>query len=111
LTPGERITDTDLRGGWVGSSFSLDAEARGNILKPFLLTEGFEGIVRQSIMDRRYAYTNGFVVSAEGLDVFRLGVIATGGKMNSSGNLSFVKETLVRRMLGSRIPKEWDRFG
>jgi hypothetical protein len=95
----------------VGSSFSLDAEARGNILKPFLLTEGFEGTVKQSLMDRRYAYTNGFVVSAEGLDVFRLGVIATGGNINSSGNLSFVKEILVRRVLGSEVPKDWDRFG
>jgi hypothetical protein len=27
-----------------------------------------------------YAYSNGFVVLAEGLDIFRPGVMATGGK-------------------------------
>jgi hypothetical protein len=31
----------------------------------------------------------------EGLDVFRLGAIATGGRMIPSGNLSFGKRTLI----------------
>jgi hypothetical protein len=38
---------------------------------------------------------NGYVVLAEGLDVFTAGAIASGGKMNPSGNLSFTKTTLV----------------
>jgi hypothetical protein len=42
------------------------------------------------------AYGNGFVVLADGLDVFSLGAAATGGKMNPSGSLSFTKRTLVR---------------
>jgi hypothetical protein len=33
-----------------------------------------------------YAYANRFVVSAKGLDMFRLGTIATGGNLNPSGN-------------------------
>jgi hypothetical protein len=41
------------------------------------------------------AYANGFVVLAEGLDMFRLGAVATGGNMNLSGNLSFTKINLV----------------
>jgi hypothetical protein len=47
-----------------------------------------------------YAYGNGFVVLAEGLDMFRLGAIATGGNMNTSGNLSFTKRSLVGWMSG-----------
>jgi hypothetical protein len=43
----------------------------------------------------RYACANGFVVLAEGLDVFRRGAVATGGNMNPSGNLSCTKRTLV----------------
>jgi hypothetical protein len=42
-----------------------------------------------------YAYANGIVVLAEGLDMFRLRAIATGGKVNPTGNLSFTKTTLV----------------
>jgi hypothetical protein len=42
-----------------------------------------------------YAYANGFVALGEGLDVFILGAIATGGKMVSSANLSFMKITLL----------------
>jgi hypothetical protein len=42
-----------------------------------------------------YAYVNGFLALAEGLDVFILGVIAAGGNMNPSGNLSFTKRALV----------------
>jgi hypothetical protein len=38
---------------------------------------------------------NGFAVMAEDLDVFRLGDIATGGKMIASGNFSFAKRTSV----------------
>jgi hypothetical protein len=34
-----------------------------------------------------YAYVNGIVVSAEGLDMFRQGATATGGRMIPSGNL------------------------
>jgi hypothetical protein len=42
-----------------------------------------------------YAYTNGLIVLVYGLDMFRLGAIVTGGKMNTSANLSFTKRTLV----------------
>jgi hypothetical protein len=42
-----------------------------------------------------YSYTNGFVVLAEHLDMFRLGPIATGGKVKPSDNLSLRKRTLV----------------
>jgi hypothetical protein len=38
---------------------------------------------------------------AEGLDIFILGPIATGGRMIPSGNLSFSKRTLVGWMSGS----------
>jgi hypothetical protein len=41
--------------------------------------------------NRGYAYANGFVVLAEGLDLFRLWRVATGGKINLSGNLFFMK--------------------
>jgi hypothetical protein len=43
----------------------------------------------------RYAYASGFVVLAEGLDMFRIGAIVTDGNMNTSGNLSFKKISLV----------------
>jgi hypothetical protein len=33
---------------------------------------------------------------AEGLDMFRLGATATGGRMIPLGNLSFAKRALVR---------------
>jgi hypothetical protein len=46
-------------------------------------------------------YINGFVVLAEGLDIFRLEAIAAGGKMNSSGNFSYKKQTLVEWKSGS----------
>jgi hypothetical protein len=42
-----------------------------------------------------YSYTNGFVVLAEHLDMFRLGPIATGGKVKPSDNLTLTKRTLV----------------
>jgi hypothetical protein len=48
-----------------------------------------------------YAYTNWFAVLAEGPDVLILGSTATGGKMNSSGNLSFTKRTLIGWVSGS----------
>jgi hypothetical protein len=38
---------------------------------------------------------------AEGLDVFRLGPISTGGKMNPFDNLSFTKINFVGWMPGS----------
>jgi hypothetical protein len=44
-----------------------------------------------------YAYVNGFVV----IHMFRLGTIATGGIINSPGNLSFTKRSLVGWMSGS----------
>jgi hypothetical protein len=31
----------------------------------------------------------------EGLDTFKLGAVATGGRMIPSGNMSFTKRTLV----------------
>jgi hypothetical protein len=37
----------------------------------------------------------------EGLHMFRLGAIATGGKVNPSGNLFFMKRTMVGWMSGS----------
>jgi hypothetical protein len=40
----------------------------------------------------RYAYANGFNVLAEGLDMFRLGVIASGKNMNLSGNFVFYEK-------------------
>jgi hypothetical protein len=46
------------------------------------------------------AYDNGFVVLAEGRDIFTLGAIAVGGNMNPSGNLSFAKNTLVGWICG-----------
>jgi hypothetical protein len=45
-----------------------------------------------------HAYVNGFVFLAEGLDMFRLGTITTSGKINPSGNLSFMNRTLVEWM-------------
>jgi hypothetical protein len=48
-----------------------------------------------------YAYTNGIVVLAEGLDMFRLGPIAFGGRMIPSGNLFFTKRTLLDGCLGA----------
>jgi hypothetical protein len=41
-----------------------------------------------------YDYYNGFVL-CEGLDIFILGAIATGGNMNRSGILSLQKRTLM----------------
>jgi hypothetical protein len=48
-----------------------------------------------------YAYTNRFVVLAEGLDMFRLGAIAAGGNPNPSCNLSCMKRTLVGWLSGT----------
>jgi hypothetical protein len=41
------------------------------------------------------AYANRIVVLAEGLDVFRLWAIVTGGRMIPSDNFSFAKRTSV----------------
>jgi hypothetical protein len=41
-----------------------------------------------------HAYGKGFVVLAEDLETFRLGDIATGGKMNPSDNLSSTRTSL-----------------
>jgi len=51
-------------------------------MKPFLRKKRIAGTGKQSLMNSnwRYTYANGFVVLAEGLDMFRLGAIATGGK-------------------------------
>jgi hypothetical protein len=48
-----------------------------------------------------YSDANRIDVSAEGIDLFRLGAIATDGRMIQSGNLSFTKGTLVGWMSGS----------
>jgi hypothetical protein len=45
--------------------------------------------------------SNGIVVLADGLDMFRLGSVATSGRMIPSGKLFFVKKTLVRWMFES----------
>jgi hypothetical protein len=47
------------------------------------------------------AYAKGIVVLAEDVDVFRLGVIDTSGRMISSGNLSFEKRTSGGWMSGT----------
>jgi hypothetical protein len=39
-------------------------------------------------------------VLAEGLDMFRLGTVETGGNMNPSGNLSFTKRIWLDGCLG-----------
>jgi hypothetical protein len=36
-----------------------------------------------------YAYANGIFALVKGLDMFRLGPVATGGQMIPSGNVSF----------------------
>jgi hypothetical protein len=46
------------------------------------------------------AYNNRIVVLAEDLDTFGLRVVAAGGRMLPSGNLSFTKRTLVGWMSG-----------
>jgi hypothetical protein len=37
----------------------------------------------------RYAYANGVFVAAEDLDVFRLGVVVTGGRLSHQATCSF----------------------
>jgi hypothetical protein len=44
--------------------------------------------------------TNGFVVEAEGRDMFRPEAISAGGNMNPSGNLSLTKINLVALVEG-----------
>jgi hypothetical protein len=48
------------------------------------------------------AYTNGIVVLAESLDMFRLGAIAAGGRMITSGNLFVVVELWLNPVRTSR---------
>jgi hypothetical protein len=50
---------------------------------------------------QRYAYGNGFVLLAEGLNMFRLAAFVTGGNMKSTDNVSFTKRTSVVWMPGS----------
>jgi hypothetical protein len=52
------------------------------------------GIGRESLKNCNwgYAYCNGFVFLAEGLDMFRLGAIVTDRKVNLSGNFPFMKK-------------------
>jgi hypothetical protein len=52
-----------------------------------------------------------FLVLFDGLDMFRRGAIATGGNMNTSGNLHFMKITLVVWMVWELNPVGWDNFG
>jgi hypothetical protein len=47
-----------------------------------------------------YAYANGFVVLAEGLDMFRLGDIATGGNMTRQAIYLLQKELWLDGCLG-----------
>jgi hypothetical protein len=49
------------------------------------------GTGEQSLMNYKwgYAHVNKFIVFAEGLDIFRIAAVATGGWMILSGNLSF----------------------
>jgi hypothetical protein len=72
-------------------------------VKPFLYTKHIAGIGKQCLINSNWgcAYTNGIVVLAEGLDMFRLEPIAPGGRMIPSSNLSFAKRTLVVWMSGS----------
>jgi hypothetical protein len=72
-------------------------KAQGDVrcsVKPFLFTKRTAGIGKQCLINYNWGCANGIVVLAEGLDVFRLGAIATGGRMIPSGNLSFVKRTV-----------------
>jgi hypothetical protein len=56
------------------------------------------------------AYINGIVVLTEGLDMFRLGAVAAGGRMTPSCILSFAKRNLFGRMSGSWTQKLWECF-
>jgi hypothetical protein len=59
-----------------------------------------------------YAYANGFVALAENFDMFIIGTIATGGKVNPSGNLSFTKRTgrsCPRGIESLKVSANWSR--
>jgi hypothetical protein len=64
-----------------------------------------------------YAYANGFVVLAEGLDMFRLVTVATGGNIKPSDNLLRQELCLTGyfegepRLKGSAWPKAFESLG
>jgi hypothetical protein len=58
------------------------------------------------------AYADEKVISSQGLDFFRIGVIAAGGRMVPSGSLSFAKNIVVGWMSKSlKTQKVWDHSG
>jgi len=61
--------------------------------------------------DWGYAHANGFVVLSESLYMFRLRAVATGEKMNPSGNLFFTKRNLVEWVSWRWTQRGWYRFG
>jgi hypothetical protein len=72
-------------------------------IKPFLHMKRIAGFVKgtlSTVTGDMLMLTVLFVLP-EGFDIFKLGTIVTGGKMNLSGNLSFTKITLVGWMFGS----------
>jgi hypothetical protein len=65
--------------------------------KPVLHSELISGIGEQCIINHNWgcAYAEGFVLLAEGFDMFVLRNVAAGGRRLPSGSLSFGKRTLV----------------
>jgi hypothetical protein len=57
-----------------------------------------------------YRPTHVFVVSAEGLDMFRLGAVTTARKMNTSGNLS-LRNNFRWMDVWQLNPGRWGHFG
>jgi hypothetical protein len=68
------------------------------LVKPFLLTKRSAGIGKQCLKTENFGrtYANGIVVLAEGLDMFKPGVIVIGWRIIPSGNLFFTKRNFVR---------------
>jgi hypothetical protein len=84
-----------------------------SLARPFLRTKRIAAIGKLCLINCNLgcAYANRIVVLAEGLDMFRLGAIATVGRMIPSGNFSFTKRTLVEWMPGNSTQNGWHRFG
>jgi hypothetical protein len=63
-------------------------------MKPFLLKKRIAGTGKQSLMSSNWTctYANGFVVLAEGLDMFRQGAITIGGKLTRQAICPLRKE-------------------
>jgi hypothetical protein len=70
--------------------------------KSFLRTKRIVGSGKEKLKYSNwgYAYINGIVVLAEGLNVFRLGAIATGGNMTSQAICPLQKERRLDGYLG-----------